>query len=224
MVNPGFLMPDPIEKASKLSIDDLDTNKSASSISRYQEFPFAHFYSNVFKSPDPLELKKTSPEYLGRIRKAIKALEGKYLEVYQDYQAWKNDLILMIERDGQHSWNNFILDPRYYMEFGEGKLEDLETFLAHSNEYYPFPSYQSQDLFNKRLFKNRMQLAEIKGLIETGRRELARLEGSDSFIQLRNEFVKYHEEVAAKWDFCDVSDEASTCASFDTGGTRTIED
>lgn len=67
-----------------------------------------------------------------------------------------------------------------------------------------------------------MQLAEIKGLIKAGRRELARLEGLDLFIQLRNDFVEYHEEVAVNCDFCDVSDELSSCASSDSGGTRTI--
>ncbi|PNP82420.1 hypothetical protein FNYG_04129 [Fusarium nygamai] len=224
MANPWFLMPDLIEKASRLSIDDLDTNKSTSSISRYQEFPYAHFYR--FKNTrDPDGLKKTSPEYHERVRKALKALEEKYLEVYQGYQTWKDDLILEMEKDDQHSWNNFILDPRDRMEFGDGILEDLETFPAHSNEFYPFPSYKSQDTFSKKLFKKRMQLAEIKGLIETGRRELARLEDSDPLVQLRNDFVKYHEEVAAKCDLCDVRDESSSCASSDSGGTsRDIED
>ncbi|KAH7265379.1 uncharacterized protein BKA55DRAFT_558865 [Fusarium redolens] len=218
MVNPGFLMPDLIEQASKLSIDDLDTDQSASSISRYQKYPYAHFYS--FRTlPDPREMNKSSPEYHERIRKAIKALEEEYLEVYQEYQAFKNILILMVETDDQHSWNEFILDPREYMQFGEGKLEDLETFPAHCNGVHPSPSYQSQDLFSSKLFKKRRQLAEIKGLIETGRRELARLEGSDSFIQLRNDFVKHHEEVAANCDFCDVS-EFSSCASTSSGGTR----
>ncbi|KAF5719370.1 hypothetical protein FMUND_4751 [Fusarium mundagurra] len=223
MADPGFLMPDLIEKASKLSIDDLDTNKSVSGISRYQEFPYARFYSGAFKNRDSPE--KTSTEYHERVRKALRALEEKYLEAYRVYQTWKNELILEIEKDDQHSWNNFILDPRDRMEFGEGILEDLETFLPFSNDFYPVPSYKSQDAFKKKLFKRRVQLAEIKGLIETGRRELARLDGSDAFIQLRNDFVKYHEEFAAKCDLCDVRDETSSCASSDSGGTsRTIED
>ncbi|KAF5611298.1 uncharacterized protein FSUBG_2403 [Fusarium subglutinans] len=153
------------------------------------------------------------------------ALEGKYLEVYQDYQAWKNEVILMIERDDQHSWSNFILDPHDRMEFGEGILDNIEAFVPFSNKLYPFPSYKSQDTLNDKLFKKRMRLAEVKGLIETGRRELARLEGSDSFIQLRKEFVEYHEEVAASCHFCDVSDNSSSSASTGSGGTsRTIED
>ncbi|KAF5621868.1 hypothetical protein F52700_10741 [Fusarium sp. NRRL 52700] len=219
MADPGFLMPDLIEKASKLSIDELDTNKCTSSISRYQEFPYAHFYSGAFKrmgGPD-----KASPEYHERVRKALKALEGKYLEVYQDYQTWKNEVILMIERDDQHSWNHFILDPHGRIEFGEGILENIEAFVPFSNDFYPFPSYKSHDTLNNKLFNDRMRLAEIKGLIETGRRELARLEGSDSFVQLRNEFVKYHEDVAANCHFHDDSDESSSCAS--SGSERTIE-
>ncbi|KAF5978342.1 hypothetical protein FCOIX_5995 [Fusarium coicis] len=158
MANPGFLMPDLIEKASKLSTDNLDTNKSVSSISRYQEFPYARFFSGPFKNCDGPG--KTSPEYHERVRKALKALE-------------END---------QHSWNSFILDPRSRMEFDEGVLEDLETFLPFSNDFYPFPSYMSHNTFSDKLFKKRVQLAEIKGLIETGRREPARLEGSDAFI------------------------------------------
>ncbi|CVK91605.1 hypothetical protein FPRO06_08588 [Fusarium proliferatum] len=224
MANRGYLMPDLIEKASKLSIDDLDTNKSPDSISRYEEFPYAHFY-DMNKTRDPAGLKKTSPEYHERVRKALKALEEKYLEAYQVYQTWKDELILQIEDFDQHSWNNFILDPRNRMEFGDGILEDLETFLPFSNMCYPFPSCKSQERFSKTLFKRRMQLAEIKGLVETGRRELARLEGSDAFIQLRNEFVKHHEEVAAKCDLLDFRDETSSCASSDSGGTsRDIED
>ncbi|KAG5750492.1 hypothetical protein H9Q69_009232 [Fusarium xylarioides] len=223
MADPGFLMPDLIEKASKLNIDDLDTNKSVSSISRYQEYPYARFYSGPFRKCDGPE--KISPEYHERVRKALRALEEKYLEAYQVYQTWKNELIVEIEKDDQHSWNNFILDPHDRMEFGEGILKDLETFLPFSNTFYPFPSYKSQDAFNKKLFKRRAQLAEIKGLIETGRRELARLEGSDAFIQLRNDFVKYHEEVAANCDLCDIRDETSSCSSSNSGGTsRTIED
>jgi hypothetical protein len=105
------------------------------------------------------------------------------------------------------------------MEFDEAVLEDLETFLPFSNDFYPFPSYMGHNTFSDKLFKKRVQLAEIKGLIETGRRELARLEGSNAFIQLRNDFVKYHEEVAAKCDHCDVRDETSSCASSDSGGT-----
>ncbi|KAF5669722.1 hypothetical protein FDENT_11468 [Fusarium denticulatum] len=209
MANPGFLVPDLIEKASKLSIDDLDTNKSISSISHYQEFPYARFFSGPFKNRDG----KPS------------ALEEKYLEAYQDYQTWKNEVILMMEKDDQHSWNSFILDPRSRMEFDEGVLEDFETFLTFSNDFYQFPSYKSHDTFSNKLFKKRVQLAEIKGLIETGRRELARLEGSHAFVQLRNDFVKYHEEVAAKCDLCDIRDETSSCASSNSGGTsRTIED
>ncbi|KAG9499780.1 hypothetical protein J7337_008240 [Fusarium musae] len=184
MANPGFLMPDLIEKASKLSIDDLDTNKSVSSISRYQEFPYARFFSGPSKNCDGPE--KTSPDH---------------------EHTWKNEVILMIEKDDQHSWNSFILDPRSRMEFDKGVLEDLETFLPFSNDFYPFPSYMSHNTFTDKLFKKRVRLAEIKGLIETGRRELARPEGSDAFIQLRNDFVKYHEEVAAKRDLCDVRDE-----------------
>ncbi|KAF4487798.1 hypothetical protein FAGAP_11344 [Fusarium agapanthi] len=200
--NSDFLVPDLIEKASKLSIDDLDTNKSVNSISRYQEFPYAHFYAGRFKGRDRPD--KTSPEYYERVRKALKALKGKYLE---------------------HSWNNFILDPHDRMEFGEGILDNIEAFIPLSNEFYPFPSYKSQDTLNKKLFKNRMRLAEIKGLIETGRRSLARLEDSDSFIQLRKELVEYHEEVAANCHFCDVSDKSSSSASTDSGGTsRTIDD
>ncbi|KAI1017751.1 hypothetical protein LB504_004102 [Fusarium proliferatum] len=225
MANLDFLLPDLIEKASKLSIDDLDTNKSPGSISRYQEFPYAHFYT--FKSNiDSVSLKKTGPEYQERVRKALKALEEKYLEVYRDYQTWKDELILEIEDHYQHSWNNFILDPRDRMEFGDGVLEDLKTFLAYSSERYPFPSYKSPERFSKTLFKIRMELAEIKGLIETGRRELARLEGSDAFIKLRNDFVKHHEEIAAKCDLLNFrDDDTSSCASSDSGGTsREIED
>ncbi|KAF5652206.1 hypothetical protein F25303_3478 [Fusarium sp. NRRL 25303] len=213
MANPDFLLPDLIEKASKISVDDLDTNKSSGSISRYQKFPYAHFYT--FKSDiDSVSLKKTGPEYQERVRKALKALEEKYLEVYRDYQTWKDELILEIEDHYQHSWNNFILDPRDRMEFGDGVLEDLKTFLAYSSERYPFPN------------TDRIELAEIKGLIETGRRELARLEGSDAFIQLRNDFVKHHEEVAAKCDLLNFrDDDTSSCASSDSGGTsREIED
>ncbi|KAH7227696.1 hypothetical protein BKA60DRAFT_628910 [Fusarium oxysporum] len=106
----NHMSPDLIEEASKLSIDDLDTDKSASTISRYQEFPYAHFHSSKTK-PDPDGMNKTSPEYQEGVRKAIKALEEKYLEVYQDYQASKNDLILLIEEHEEHSWNEFILDP-----------------------------------------------------------------------------------------------------------------
>ncbi|RKK16082.1 hypothetical protein BFJ66_g651 [Fusarium oxysporum f. sp. cepae] len=91
-------------------IDDLDTDKSASAISRYQEFPYAHFHSSKTK-PDPDGMNKTSPEYQEGVRKAIKALEEKYLGVYQDYQASKNDLILLIEEHEEYSWNEFILDP-----------------------------------------------------------------------------------------------------------------
>ncbi|KAF5240925.1 hypothetical protein FANTH_9354 [Fusarium anthophilum] len=221
--NSNFLMPDLIEKASKLSIDDLDTHKCVSSISRYQEFPYAHFYDDPFRRRDCPD--KTSPEYHERVRKALKALEGKYLEVYQDYQTWKNEVILMIERGDQHSWNNFILDPHDRMEFGEGILDNIEAFVPFSNKFYPFPSYKSHDTLNNKLFKKRMRLAEIKGLIETGRRELARLEDSGSFIQLRKEFVEYHEEVAASCHFCDVSDNSSSSASTGSVGTsRTIED
>ncbi|EWG38728.1 hypothetical protein FVEG_01878 [Fusarium verticillioides 7600] len=180
------------------------------------------FFSDPFKNCDGPE--KTSPDH-ERVRKTLKALEKKYLEAYQDYQTWKNEVILMIEKDDQHSWNSFILDPRSHMEFDEGVLEDLETFLPFSNDFYPFPSYMSHNTFTDKLFKKRVRLAEIKGLIETGRRELARLEGSDAFIQLPNDFVKYREEVAAKCDLCDVRDETSSCASSDSGGTsRTIED
>uniref|UniRef100_A0A0D2XGH8 Uncharacterized protein n=1 Tax=Fusarium oxysporum (strain Fo5176) TaxID=660025 RepID=A0A0D2XGH8_FUSOF len=110
IADPGFLVPDLIEEASKLSIDDLDTDKSASTISRYQEFPYAHFHSSKTK-PDPDGMNKTSPEYQEGVRKAIKALEEKYLGVYQDYQASKNDLILLIEEHEEYSWNEFILDP-----------------------------------------------------------------------------------------------------------------
>ncbi|KAF5546828.1 hypothetical protein FNAPI_8696 [Fusarium napiforme] len=221
MADPSFLMPDLIEKVSKLNVDDLDTNKRTSNISRYQEFPYAHFY-NFKNTRGPDGLKKTSTEYHERVRKALKALEGKYVEVYQDYQAWMNELILIIEKDDQHRWNSFIMDPRDYMEFGEGILEDLEIFPAHSNGHCPFPSHRSQDLFSQTVVKKRMQLAEIKKLIETGRRELARLEGSDSFVQLRNEFVKYHEEVAANCHFRNVSDESSGYAS--SSSERLIED
>ncbi|KAG5806533.1 hypothetical protein H9Q74_008854 [Fusarium xylarioides] len=129
MADPGFLMPDLIEKASKLNIDDLDT-KSVSSISRYQEYPYARFYSGPFRKCDGPE--KISPEYHERVRKALRALEEKYLEAYQVYQTWKNELIVEIEKDDQHSWNNFILDPHDRMEFGEGILKDLETFLPFS--------------------------------------------------------------------------------------------
>jgi len=216
MANLDFLLPDLIDKASKLSIDDLDTNKSPGSTSRYQDFPYTDFYF-LRSDNDPISLKKTSPEYHERVRKALKALEGKYLEVYQFYQIWKDRFILESEDYYQHSWNNFILDPRDHMEFGDGILEDLKTFPACSSKRYPSP-----EGFSKSLFKLRMKLANIKGLIEAGHRELARLEGSDAFIQLRNDFVKHHEEVAAKFDPLNFRDnDTSTCASSDSGGTGT---
>ncbi|KAF9775636.1 hypothetical protein IL306_006235 [Fusarium sp. DS 682] len=200
----GFSMPDLIGQADKLSIDDLNTSKEASNISRYQQYPYARF------NPDKTQvdaLDKTSPEYHERIRKVINVLEEFYLEVHEEYQNRKNDIILEIEHEDQLRWNRFILNPTKYMPLDRTKLQGLERFDDVEKPVFRNPSFLSRGIYDQQ-----RDLAILKELIETGQRELARLEGSDSFIHLRNEFVNKHEEAADNCDVYSIHGE-STCSS-----------
>ncbi|KAF4345708.1 hypothetical protein FBEOM_366 [Fusarium beomiforme] len=159
------------------SVSTILHQKEARSVSRYQQYPYARFNSDT-NQLDAID--KTSPEYHERVRKVVKVLEELYLEVFEGYQTRKNDIILQLEHEDQLRWNRFILSPAMYMLIDKTKIRGLEAFEEIEKSVFRYPSFLCTEAWGQQRY-----LATIKELIETGQRELARLEGSDSFIHLR---------------------------------------
>ncbi|KAF4447013.1 hypothetical protein F53441_9411 [Fusarium austroafricanum] len=194
------------EQASKLDITGPSTTNDTSNVLRYQQYPYSRFDPDENK-PDVFD--KTSPEYRERATKVLNALEGSWIETYKDYQTRRADFVFKLESEDQKRWNRFILNPEQADSSINGvKIEGFERVDFQDNsarisipsEFDPIERLQNE-------------LHAIEKLIETGRRELARLEGSDLFIHLRNEYAKKHQDVIDNYSVYTRPDGDSRCSS-----------
>ncbi|CEI60974.1 hypothetical protein FVEN_g2387 [Fusarium venenatum] len=166
--------------ASKLNLDCPESFENPRSIARYQEYPFARFNHDE-DQPDVID--KNSVEYRVRLAKVIRALDNAYEKTYTKYQARKADYIAELEADEQRMWNRYILDPAYKKSPIEGtKITGFDRISFHDTFVKETPDYSDlQDL--------QCQVYYIGRLLRIGRMEKARLDGSDSFVYLRNEWA-----------------------------------
>ncbi|RFN44304.1 hypothetical protein FIE12Z_11452 [Fusarium flagelliforme] len=148
-------------EASKLNLDNQEAEKKPSSIDRYQ-----------------------NPQYRERVIKLLDALDEAYQKKYTEYLTQRAKYIAMVEADEERIWNRYILNP-----FDK-------TLMVSDLELHDFKAIDFEDRFvktnNREFFYLRdlqLELFYIGRLVRIGRLERARLEESDSFIQLRNEWA-----------------------------------
>ncbi|PTD04435.1 hypothetical protein FCULG_00002491 [Fusarium culmorum] len=167
-------------RAAKLNLDSPESVENPNSIARYQNYPFARFYHGEDK-PDVID--KNSDEYRLRLSKLLHALDDSYEETYTKYQARKADYIAELETNEQRMWNRYILDPAYEKSCVDGaKINGFDRIHFHDKFVKESPDFSDlQDLHS--------QLYYIGRLLRIGNMEKARLEGSDRFVHLRNEWA-----------------------------------
>ncbi|KAL4722261.1 hypothetical protein ACLX1H_010610 [Fusarium chlamydosporum] len=195
-------------QAAKLNLDNSEANKNSTSVSRYQNYPFARFNSEE-NQPDPID--KNSSEYLERVTKVLDALEVSYQKTYTEYRISKADYIAQTEADDQRLWNHYIFNPAREKSPFEGiKVAgfdriDFGVDVARDNAF----NIRHVDKLQRELF-------HIGRLLRIGRLEKARLEGSDSFVHLRNEWADMiADEIdgeSVRSSFEEDSSQCSTCA------------
>ncbi|RGP70683.1 hypothetical protein FLONG3_7362 [Fusarium longipes] len=164
---------------AKLNLDCQEAIENPNSIARYQEYPFARF-NHVKGQPDAID--KSSPEYRQRLDKVIKSLEDSYEKTYIEYQARRADFIAELEANDQRMWNRYILNPANE----NSPIEDAKLS--------GFDPIDFKDTFKKVSDHSELQDLQrdvyyIGRLLRIGRMEKARLEGSDQFVYLRNEWA-----------------------------------
>jgi hypothetical protein len=194
-------------EASKLNLDNQEADKKPSNIDRYQKYPFSRFNMDETQ-PDVLD--KNSPQYLERVIKLLDALDETYQKKYTEYLTQRAKYIAMVEADEERIWNRYILNP-----FDK-------TLMVSDLQLHDFKAIDFEDRFmktnNREFFYLRdlqLELFYIGRLVRIGRLERARLEGSDSFIQLRNEWADMLGDYIDDDSVCSDEEGPSICWSSD---------
>ncbi|GKU04163.1 hypothetical protein FLAG1_06666 [Fusarium langsethiae] len=165
--------------ASKVNLDCPESFEDSRSVARYQSYPFARFNHDE-DQPDAID--KNSAEYSERLTKVLRALEESYEKTYTEYQTRKADYIAELEADEQRMWNRYILDPASKKSPIKGaKLTGFDCIRFHHKFVKESPDYSD-------LQELQSQVYYIGRLLRIGRMEKARLDGSGSFVHLRNEW------------------------------------
>ena len=195
------------DEASKLNLDNQEAEKKPSSIDRYQKYPFSRFNMDETQ-PDVLD--KNSPQYRERVIKLLGALDETYQKKYTEYVTQRAKYIAMVEADEERIWNRYILNP-----FDK-------TLMVSDLKLHDFKAIDFEDRFiktNNREFLYlrdlQLELFYIGRLVRIGRLERARLEESDSFIQLRNEWADMLGDYIDDDSVCSDEEGPSICWSSD---------
>ncbi|KAM0355804.1 hypothetical protein ACHAPU_000191 [Fusarium lateritium] len=194
--------------ASKLNLNDTKTNTNdLGGVSRYQEHPFARFNPDE-SQPDVMD--KNSREYRERIAMIINILEQNILIVCVHYKDMKARYIAAQEIWEQQDWNALVLDPSRKRE----NLEHLSMSGFDRVEFHDH-SIKGNDLtaWEACFWELKTELRVMEGLLAAGRREQARLEGSDSFIQMRNEWAKNQNDYVDKQSVSSCDLDRTLCSS-----------
>ncbi|KAF5664885.1 hypothetical protein FHETE_6898 [Fusarium heterosporum] len=194
--------------ASKLNLNNTETNPNdPGDISRYQAHPFARFNPDE-NQPDVMD--KNSREYRERIAKIIDVLEQNIRIVCIHYKDLKTRYIAAQELWEQQDWNVFVLDPARKRE----NLEHLNMSGFDRIEFHDH-SMKGNDLtaWDACFCELKTELRVMESLLAAGRREQARLEGSDSFIQMRNEWAKNQNAYVDKQSVSSCDLDRTLCSS-----------
>ncbi|RBR16204.1 uncharacterized protein FIESC28_07036 [Fusarium coffeatum] len=194
-------------EASKLNLNNPEAEKKPSSTDRYQKYPFSRFNMDETQ-PDVLD--KNSPQYRERVIKLLDALDETYQKKYTEYLTQRARYIAMVEADEERIWNRYILNP-----FDK-------TLMVSDLKLHDFKAIDFEDRFikinNREFFYLRdlqLELFYIGRLVRTGRLERARLEESDTFIQLRNEWADMLGDYIDDDSVCSDEEGPSICWSSD---------
>ena len=195
------------DEASKLNLVNQEAEKKPSSIDRYQKYPFSRFNMDETQ-PDVLD--KNSPQYRERVIKLLDALDETYQKKYSEYLTQRSKYIAMVEADEERIWNRYILNPFDKTSMvSDLKLHDFKAidfegrFIKTNNREFSY----LRDL--------QLELFYIGRLVRIGRLERARLEESDTFIQLRNEWADMLGDYVDDDSVCSDEEGPSICWSSD---------
>lgn len=193
--------------ASKLNLDNQEADKKPSNIDRYQKYPFSRFNMDETQ-PDVLD--KNSPQYLERVIKLLDALDETYQKKYTEYLTQRAKYIAMVEADEERIWNRYILNPfDKTLIVGDLKLHDFKAIDFEDR----FMKTNNHEFFYLRDLQ--LELFYIGRMVRIGRLERARLEGSDSFVQLRNEWADMLGDYIDDDSVCSDGEGPSICWSSD---------
>ncbi|KAJ4140301.1 hypothetical protein NW768_001658 [Fusarium equiseti] len=193
--------------ATEANLNNQEADKKPSSIDRYRKYPFSRFNMDETQ-PDVLD--KNSPQYRERVIHLLDALDKTYQKKYTEYLAQRAKYIEMVEADEERIWNRYILNP-----FDK-------TLMVSDLKLHDFKAIEFGDRFmktNNREFLYlrdlQLELFYIGRLVRIGRLEKARLEGSDTFIQLRNEWADMLGDYIDDDSVCSDEESPSICWSSD---------
>ena len=194
-------------EASKLNLDNQEAEKKPSSIDRYQKYPFSRFNMDETQ-PDVLD--KNSPQYRERVIKLLDALDETYQKKYTEYLTHRAKYIAMMEADEERIWNRYILNPfNKTLMVSDLKLHDFKAIDFEDR----FIKTNNREFFHLRDLQ--LELFYIGRLVRIGRLERARLEESDTFIQLRNEWADMLGDYIDDDSVCSDEEGPSICWSSD---------
>ncbi|KAM0190360.1 hypothetical protein ACHAPA_000331 [Fusarium lateritium] len=200
-------------QTSKLSLER--SRNDTGDIARYQKHPYARFNPDESKR-DPID--KNSPEYRRRTRKLLEVLEDSHHRLNAKYQTLKAEFVATKEACEQQDWNVFVLNPCE-------PRKDLESL--HITGFDPIDFHHCvisktglASRYDLHLLKTELGL--IENLMAAGRREYARLKGSDSFIRMRNDWAKSLDDHVDERSIYSESLNKSCCS--DCYSSNTIED
>jgi hypothetical protein len=177
-------------QASKLSLTSQTSSRTlgrnsndTGDIARYQKHPYARFDPDESKR-DPID--KNSHEYRKRTRKLLVALEDSHHELNAKYQTLKAEFVTSKEAYEQQDWNVFVLNPCEPRD--DLKSLNITGFDPIHFHHCVLPKRGLASRHDLHMLKTELGL--IENLIAAGRREHARLKGSDSFVRMRNDWAK----------------------------------
>ncbi|KAM5346596.1 hypothetical protein ACJ41O_009601 [Fusarium nematophilum] len=156
----------------------------------YEGFPYSRLTEaeTASNEDEPALVDKNSPQYRERLREILNGLQDAYQVVNAKYDAQKRGCLETRERLEQLEWNICYLNPKSSATHVDSVEPIHHRAMVENSEARTRTIYELEKQQVLR-YKLKEDLYEIEWRINTGLREMARLDNSESFLQLRNAWV-----------------------------------
>ncbi|KAF4998084.1 hypothetical protein FDECE_11892 [Fusarium decemcellulare] len=180
--------------------------KDRKNISDYDKFPFDGFHEKKPDGPLPPLLDKSSAEYRERALKTLNALQSAYQNAFAEYEDTKRSVFESSETIAQISWNMAVLDVgSVHTKIKSPEPMHPQLLDAHERAHSDYRRLASSR--KEALGRQRNVLFSIESAVRAGMLELERLDKSDKFFLLRNNWMKLRGQLV---DGQDLSSNEST--------------
>ncbi|KAF4972330.1 hypothetical protein FZEAL_9618 [Fusarium zealandicum] len=176
------------EQAGDGNKEDCEASHDFDSLPNYGRFPFDRYSRDGRHTDDPL-LDKSSAEHRKRLEQILDGLREAHKTRLEQYEVCKQKRHQHQETLDELVWNMRFLRPDRFSDIFEGVPNIHMDVMEHLREVRQ--EMWAKALSLERSMENfRRELFELGWYLKMGQREMARLDNSESFFQLRKEYMK----------------------------------